>query len=52
MNLQCNLPIAMPRGWRGLIVFVPHGDAKDPTCSPALYDEIYGVLVSCGIAEI
>jgi len=31
MNLQCNLPIAMQRGWQGLIVFVPHGDAKDPT---------------------
>ena len=35
-----------------LIVFVPHGDAKDPTRLPAFYDATYAFLVSCGIPEI
>jgi hypothetical protein len=42
------------KGVTGLVftVFVPHGDAKDPTRPPSFYDEMYALLVSCGIPEI
>ena len=44
--------VLLTRARQGLIVFVPHGDAKDPTRPPAFYDETYAFLVSCGIPEL
>jgi hypothetical protein len=38
--------------FRELIVFVPHGNAKDPTRPPVFYDEAFAFLVSCGIPEL
>jgi hypothetical protein len=35
-----------------VFVFVPHGEAKDPTRPPAFYDETYEFLVSCGMPEL
>ena len=44
--------VLLTRARQGLIVFVPHGDAKDPTRPPAFYDETYAFLVSYGIPKI
>ena len=44
--------VLLTRARQGLIVFVPHGDAQDPTRPPAFYDETYAFLVSCGISEL
>lgn len=44
--------VPLTRARQGLIVFVPHGDAKDPTRPPTFYDETYAFLVSCGIPEL
>lgn len=46
----CWIPLTRAR--RGLTVFVPRGDAKDPTRPPAFYDETNAFLVSRGIPEI
>ena len=42
----------LTRARQALIVFVPHGDAQDPTRSHAFYDKTYALLVSCGIPEL
>ncbi len=34
---------------RGMVIFVPKGDEKDPTRSPKFYDETYEYLSLCGI---
>jgi|MesohylFT_1024984.scaffolds.fasta_scaffold353036_1 hypothetical protein len=44
--------VLLTRARQGLIVFVPHGDAKDRTRPPAFYDETYAFLISCGIPEL
>ena len=44
--------VLLTRARQGLTVFVPHGDAKDPTRPPAYYDETCAFLVSCGIPEL
>jgi len=44
--------VLLTRARQGLIVFVPHGDAKDPTRPPAFYDETYAFLVSCGMPKL
>jgi hypothetical protein len=44
--------VLLTRARQGLIVFVPLGDAKDPTRPPAFYDETYAFLVSCGMPEL
>ena len=44
--------VLLTRARQGLIVFVPHGDAKDPTRPPAFYDDTHAFLVSCGIPEL
>ena len=44
--------VLLTRARQGMIVFVPHGDAKDPTRPPSFYDETYAFLVLCGIPEI
>ena len=42
----------LTRARQGLIVFVPHDDAKDTTRPPAFYDQTYAFLFSCGVSEI
>ena len=44
--------VLLTRARQGMIVFVPHGDAKDPTRPPSFYDETYAFLVLCGIPEL
>lgn len=44
--------VLLTRARQGVIVFVPHGDQKDPTRPPAFYDQTYAYLVSCGIPEL
>ncbi len=44
--------VLLTRARQGLIIFVPHGDAKDPTRPPVFYNETYAFLVSCGVPEL
>jgi hypothetical protein len=34
------------------IIFVPHGDAGDPTRPPALYDQVAAFLQNCGVGTL
>ena len=48
----------MPTEWlltrarQGMVVFVPHGDANDPTRSPTFYDSTFNYLLELGIPEM
>lgn len=44
--------VLLTRARQGFIIFVPYGDANDPTMSPAFYNSIYKYLHSIGIQEI
>lgn len=44
--------VLMTRARQGLIIFIPYGDALDPTRSCELYDNTYNFLKSCGIQTI
>ena len=38
--------------FEGMAVFVPQGDAADPTRDPRFYDETFGYLSELGIARV
>jgi hypothetical protein len=44
--------VLMTRARQGLVIFVPLGDRRDATRSPAIYDEIAHYLGSCGIPSL
>ena len=44
--------VLLTRARQGFIIFVPYGDADDPTMSPTFYDSIHTYLHSIGIQEI
>lgn len=44
--------VLLTRGRQGLVVYVPKGDAGDPTRPPAVYDGIADYLSDCGIASL
>ena len=44
--------VLLTRARQGMIVFVPPGDANDPTRSPAYYDSTFDYLRTLGIAAI
>ena len=44
--------VLLTRARQGMVVFVPPGDASDPTRSPALYDSTFNYLRDLGIPEI
>jgi len=44
--------VLLTRGRQGLVVYVPKGDAGDPTRPPAIYDAIADYLGECGIPSL
>lgn len=44
--------VLLTRARQGMVIFVPHGDKNDPTRSPALLNETFTYLLSCGIEKI
>jgi DUF2075 family protein len=44
--------VLLTRARQGMVIFVPHGDNNDPTRSPALLDETFSYLLSCGVENI
>lgn len=44
--------VLLTRARQGMVIFVPPGDAADPTRPPAAYDEVDAWLADCGIPEI
>jgi DUF2075 family protein len=41
--------VLLTRARQGMVIFVPPGDATDPTRSPALYDATFNYLTDTGI---
>ena len=41
--------VMLPRARQGMILFIPTGDANDPTRCPSFYDGIFAFLQRCGI---
>lgn len=44
--------VILTRARQGMILFVPEGDASDPTRPPSHYDETFAFLRSCGLKEL
>ena len=44
--------VLLTRARQGMIIFIPQGDAQDPTRSPAFYDSSYHYLREIGIPEV
>jgi Schlafen group 3, DNA/RNA helicase domain len=44
--------VLLTRARQGMVVFVPPGDANDPTRSPAFFDATFDYLKNLGIAEL
>ncbi len=44
--------VLLTRARQGMVIYVPRGDSRDPTRSPAFYDSTYQYLRDIGIAEI
>lgn len=44
--------VILTRARQGMIIFIPKGDASDPTRPPSYYDQTADFLTSCGIPEL
>lgn len=44
--------VLLTRARQGMVIFVPKGDASDPTRPPCFYDPTFEFLRACGIPEI
>ena len=44
--------VLMTRARQGMVIFVPRGDERDPTRSPAFYDPTYSFLVAMGVSTV
>lgn len=44
--------VLLTRARQGMVLFVPPGDASDPTRSPAVYDSTFDYLRSLGVPEL
>ena len=44
--------VLLTRARQGMVIYVPRGDAADPTRPPAFYDGIADYLAQCGIAPL
>ena len=44
--------VLLTRARQGMVIFVPSGDASDPTRSPEFYDATFDYLSSIGIQVI
>lgn len=49
LYLKNTYRVLLTRARQGLAIFVPSGDASDPTREPDIYDQIYAYLLECGI---
>ena len=44
--------VLLTRARQGMVIFVPRGDATDPTRAPNLYDRTFDYLASLGISTV
>jgi hypothetical protein len=44
--------VLLTRFRKGLVIFVPKGEAVDPTRRPSEFDGVYNYLMKCGIREL
>ncbi|MEO7158149.1 MAG: DNA/RNA helicase domain-containing protein, partial [Vicinamibacterales bacterium] len=44
--------VLLTRARQGMVIFVPHGDASDPTRAPAFYDTTYDYLTGLGVVAV
>jgi len=44
--------VLLTRARHGTVIWVPRGDARDPTRDPALYDAVAEYLLACGAAPL
>lgn len=44
--------VILTRARQGMVIFVPEGDASDPTRPPSYYDETYAFLEACGLKDL
>ena len=44
--------VLLTRARQGMVIFVPPGDAADPTRSPAFYDATFGYLAGLGVPTL
>ena len=44
--------VLLTRARQGMVIFVPRGDAADPTREPAFYDETFEYLAGLGIEKV
>ena len=51
LYLKNTYRVLLTRARQGMVIFVPLGDASDPTRSPHLYNEIVAYLQICGLAN-
>ena len=52
MYLRNAYRVLLTRARQGMVIFVPPGEASDPTRSPRYYDATYGYLRDVGISEL
>ena len=44
--------VLLTRARQGMVIFVPPGDADDPTRDPRLYDQTYRYLADLGLQPV
>jgi hypothetical protein len=44
--------VILTRARQGLVIFVPLGNAEDPTRPPSFYDETFNYFLRCGLKEL
>ena len=44
--------VLLTRARQGMVIFVPPGDAADPTRHPSFYDETFGYLTDLGVPAL
>lgn len=44
--------VILTRARQGMVIFVPKGDADDPTRPPGFYDTTYAFLKACGLQDL
>lgn len=44
--------VLLTRAREGMVIFIPPGDADDPTRLPHYYDQVANYLISCGLKEV
>ncbi|MCE6967615.1 DUF2075 domain-containing protein [Cereibacter sphaeroides] len=52
LHLKNAYRVILTRARQGMIIFVPEGDASDPTRPPSYYDKTYAFLKACGLNQL